>query len=127
MEVTLGKLAASKASASEVKEFGQKMVVDHGKAGDRLKQIATAHGATLPAQVSEKQQKEIDRLTGLNGSDFDKEYVSLMVKDHKKDLKEFEQASKKADDSDLRSFAAETSSVISNHYETIKGLDEKTR
>jgi putative membrane protein len=123
LEVSLGQLAATKATVPGVKQFGQQMVTDHGKAGDRLKQIATAHGATLPMELTPKQQKEVDRLNGLSGADFDKEYVSLMVKDHKKDLKEFEHEAKKADDSDLRTFAADTSSVVAQHYELIRNLD----
>src|SRR5690348_16339814 len=39
-EVQLGKLAADKGSSEQVKQFGQKMVDDHGKANDELKTIA---------------------------------------------------------------------------------------
>jgi putative membrane protein len=40
-EVELGQLAASKASSDDVKKFGQRMVDDHGKANDQLKQLAS--------------------------------------------------------------------------------------
>ena len=36
-EVELGKLAAEKATNPEVKQFGQRMVDDHTKANDELK------------------------------------------------------------------------------------------
>ena len=39
-EVELGKLATQKASSEDVKKFGQRMVDDHTKANDQLKQIA---------------------------------------------------------------------------------------
>jgi putative membrane protein len=38
-EVQLGKLAADKASSTEVKQFGQKMVDDHGKANDHRQDV----------------------------------------------------------------------------------------
>ena len=38
-EVQLGQLAAQKAQSDDVKKFGQRMVDDHGKANDKLKQI----------------------------------------------------------------------------------------
>ena len=39
-EVELGKLATQKASSDDVKKIGQRMVDDHTKANDQLKQIA---------------------------------------------------------------------------------------
>ena len=36
LEVELGKMAQEKASAQEVKDFGQRMVTDHGKANENL-------------------------------------------------------------------------------------------
>ena len=41
-EVALGKLAVEKGSSDAVKQFGQKMIDDHVKANDELKQIAAA-------------------------------------------------------------------------------------
>src|SRR5690349_10245074 len=41
-EVELGKLAQQKATSDRVKNFAAMMVSDHGKAGDQLKQIASA-------------------------------------------------------------------------------------
>jgi len=39
-EVKLGELAQQKGTSDKVKDFGQKMVTDHSKAGDDLKQVA---------------------------------------------------------------------------------------
>lgn len=47
-EVALGRLAVSKASNSDVKAFGQRMVDDHSKANDQLMQLAQTKGVTLP-------------------------------------------------------------------------------
>ena len=55
-EVELGKLATQKASASEVKQFGQRMVDDHSKANDQLKQIATSKGVNLPTDLDRSVQ-----------------------------------------------------------------------
>ncbi len=79
----------------------------------------------MPDQPTAKEQKEIDRLNGLSGNEFDKEYVSLMVKDHEKDLKEFQHAAKKAENPELKSFAAETSSVIEQHLQMAKNLADQ--
>ena len=39
-EVELGRLAVEKASNDDVKKFGQRMVDDHSKANEELKEIA---------------------------------------------------------------------------------------
>src|SRR4051812_33416448 len=53
-EVELGQLAASKGSSDEVKKFGQRMVDDHGKANDQLKQLASSKQVNLPTEPSAK-------------------------------------------------------------------------
>jgi putative membrane protein len=83
-EVQLGKLAAEKALSQEVKQFGQRMVDDHGKANDRLKQLATTKGVNLPTELDRSTQREMDKLAKLSGADFDREYMKHMVSDHRR-------------------------------------------
>src|SRR5580765_5019376 len=47
-EVELGQLAVQKASSDQVKQFGQRMVDDHSKANDQLKQLAQQEHVKLP-------------------------------------------------------------------------------
>ena len=74
-EVQLGKLATEKANADQVKQFGQRMVDDHGKANQELKQLASQKGVTLPTTMDKSAQKEYDRLSKLSGAEFDQEYM----------------------------------------------------
>ena len=114
-EVQLGKLATEKASADAVKQFGQRMVDDHGKANDQLKQLASQKGVTLPTTMDRSSQKEYDRLSKLSGSDFDQEYMKHMVSDHKKDVRAFKSEIKKAKDNDLKQWAQNTLPVLEEH------------
>ena len=50
-EVDLGQLASQRASDPQVKQFAERMVADHGKANDQLKQIASSKNVTLPTDV----------------------------------------------------------------------------
>ncbi len=43
-EVSLGKLAAEKATSPDVKQFGQRMADDHSKANEELKALASQEG-----------------------------------------------------------------------------------
>ena len=46
-------------------------------------------GVMLPKHMNKDDQAEYDKLNGLSGDAFDTEYLTLMVKDHHKDLREF--------------------------------------
>ena len=125
MEVQLGKLASQKSSNPSIQQFGQRMVADHGKAGETLKGIAAKNGATLPDTLSSSAQREENHLNKLTGEDFDKEYVSMMVKDHKKDLKEFQHAAKNADNPELKQFAETTAQTIQEHLNLIQDIQKQ--
>lgn len=127
MEVELGKLAASKAQNPEIKAFGQKMVVDHGKAGEELKALAAKKNIELPKELSGGMKAEVDRLSKLSGAEFDKEYVKLMVDAHDADLEAFEAQAEDAEDTDVKAFAAKHAPVIKGHYETIKAINDKMK
>ena len=120
-EVELGQLAAQKASSPDVKNFGQHMVDDHSKANDQLKQLAAQKGVTLPAAISNMQKHDVSKLAKLSGAAFDSAYVSMMVKDHKKDVAEFQKESKSAKDSDLKSWASTTLPTLEDHLKMIAG------
>lgn len=124
-EVQLGQLAAQKASDTDVKNFGQKMVDDHSKANDQLKQVASQKGVTVPSTLPASKQKEVDHLSKLSGAAFDKAYVSMMVKDHKKDVAEFKKESTKAKDSDVKSFASTTLPTLQDHLKMIEDISAK--
>jgi putative membrane protein len=84
-EVQLGKLATQRAQSADVKQFAQTMVRDHSKAGDELKQLA-AHNhmnVELPAQLDTKHQELMDKLSKLQGAEFDREYMNAMVDGHR--------------------------------------------
>ena len=80
-EVQLGKLAAERSQDPDVKAFGQMMVKDHTEANDELKQASPA-GVQLPTQLDEKHRELADRLTKLQGEEFDREFMKAMVEGH---------------------------------------------
>lgn len=127
MEVELGKLAASKAQNAEVKAFGQRMVVDHGKANEELKALAAKKNVELPKEISGGQKEAVNRLSKLSGAEFDKEYVKLMVDDHDEDLEAFEAQAEDAKDAEVKAFAAKYAPVIKSHYETIKKISDNMK
>jgi putative membrane protein len=127
MEVDLGQLAAAKATSQDVKDFGNRMVSDHGKANDELKSIAAQKNFTLPTTPSAEETKTSNELSKKTGAAFDKAYMSDMVKDHEKDVKEFENASKNLKDPDLKNWASKTLTVIQDHLNMAKQTASKLK
>lgn len=114
-EVELGQLAVQKASSEQVKKFGQRMVDDHSKANDELKEVASKDHITLPTQPDAKDKATKARLEKLSGAEFDKAYMSDMVKDHRHDVSEFARESKDAKNPDIKSFAQQTLPTLREH------------
>ena len=115
-EVALGQMAADKAESDAVKNFGQRMVTDHGKTNQELKDLAASEGVTLPTEMNAKAKALQKELSGLSGAEFDKAYMNEMLKDHKKDISAFKREAEQGQDSDVKNWAAKTLPTLQEHY-----------
>jgi putative membrane protein len=140
-EVKLGELASEKAQNADVKAFGRMMVQDHTKAGEGLKQLVSKHNITAPAELEGDHRDTFERLSKLQGAEFDREYINTAVDDHEKTLNALEDrldkegdnenpryTPKKTDnqfDMQLNQWAAQTIPTVRQHLEKAKQLDQK--
>lgn len=122
MEVELGRIAAQQGMSDAVKQFGQRMVDDHGKANTELMTIASSKGITLPTTLDEKHREHVTKLSGMSGQDFDRAYARHMVSDHRKDVSEFEKQSTRGTDADLKAFASKTLPTLQEHLRMAEAL-----
>jgi putative membrane protein len=123
-EIELSKLAQQKATNSKIKDFANMMVMDHTKAGDELKAVATMKNITLPDSLNADSKQAVADLAAKTGKDFDKAYVDKMVYDHKATVDMFEDASKKLKDPDLKGFVDKTLPTIKGHLTTITAIHD---
>jgi len=124
-EVQLGQLAVEKGSSDDVKQFGQKMVDDHTKLGDQMKQVAEQMNVTPPTSLSGKDKATIAKLKALSGDSFDKAYIKDMIKDHKKDESEFKHEAESASNPALKDVATQGAQVIGEHLQMIEQIAQK--
>jgi putative membrane protein len=125
-EVETGKLAGSKAASGETKKFGQQMAQDHGKAYDEVVQLAKAKSISLPAGPDQAHKREAKSLEKLAGAEFDRRYMSAMVKDHEKDVKEFRKMARDAKDPDVKAWAEKTLPVLEGHLQMARQVASTT-
>jgi len=123
-EVQLGKLAQEKGGDSQVRQFGERMVGDHGQAAKELQQLAGDKGVSVSNDISSSDMRLRDRLAKLQPAAFDREYVREMVKDHKKDVAEFRRMSEKAQDPTLKAWVVKTLPTLEDHLNVIQNLDK---
>jgi putative membrane protein len=102
------------------------MVDDHTKANDQLKQVASQEGIQLPTTLSAKDKMTKERLSKLNGAAFDKAYMSDMVKDHTKDVADFQQESSSGTDPAVKDFASQTLPTLQSHLQEAKQIQPMT-
>jgi putative membrane protein len=124
-EVKLGQLAAQKARSEDVKQFGQKMVDDHTKLNDQMKQIAQQQGMDVPDGIPAKDKALQTKLSGLSGDDFDKAYIKAMLKDHQKDLSEFKKEASSGNDTSIKDAASQGATVIGEHLQMVQQMAQK--
>lgn len=126
-EVELGKIAEQKSADDAVKQFGARMVHDHSKANDELKQMAAAHGAQMPASLDKKHQREMERLQKLSGARFDRDYMKAMVADHKATISAFNKEASSGHDSEVKGFAANTLPILQEHLQMAETTDKAVK
>ena len=119
-EVKLGQLAEQRAASDSVKQFGKRMATDHQKAADELKQLSSKHGWEMPTAFDRSHQRTYDKLSKLNGADFDRAYMKEMVKDHDKDVKAFRKEADSGKDADLKAWASKTLPTLQEHQQQAK-------
>lgn len=123
-EVRLGQLAQERAASTEVKQYGEQMVNDHGKANDELKALAAARGITLPDKPGSGQRRMHDGLAKLRSAEFDRMYMAHMTGDHRKAVSLFEKQAKSGDDAELKAFAQKTLPTLQDHLKKAQAVHD---
>lgn len=116
-EIALGHMATQRAADPEVKKFGARMMLDHQKASEEVQQLAAKEGVQLPKQLSEQQKDKQQQLSKLSGREFDLAYIQYLLKDHKKEVKQFEQSAQQLQDPEVKQWASSALPVLKQHLD----------
>jgi putative membrane protein len=81
-EIELGQVAQEQSQRDDVKQFGKMLVDDHKMADEKVTAMADKHG--VPLGDESQAMKEADKLRKKTGDEFDKEFLTQMVKGHDK-------------------------------------------
>jgi putative membrane protein len=117
-EIQLAQLAQQKSQSQDVKQFAQKLAADHSQMNQKwFEPEAKQLDISVPKGPSKKDKNLMSKLQGLTGAEFDKEYITAMVKDHKDDLKKFKEEAEASQDPTLKQVAQQGTGVITQHLQ----------
>jgi putative membrane protein len=114
-EIEHGRLAMQRASSANVRQFAQRMVDDHRKAGDELKRLASQKDVTLATELDDQHRATHDNLVKLQGAAFDEAYMDHMVKAHLQAVALFQQEGKTGADPEVKAWALKTLPMLQAH------------
>jgi putative membrane protein len=122
-EVMMGNEGRSKASNMRVKNFSEMIVRDHTKANEELKSIAAKNKMTMP----DKDDMDKHSMSDKTGASYDKEFMDMMVSDHKKAIDLFQNQSRNGNNPELKAFATRTLPILQMHLDSAMTIQESLR
>jgi putative membrane protein len=130
-ELQLARVATQNAQSPEVKQFAEQMQSDHQRADEKLTQTAQSMGVSLEGKTFQKEsdraKKDMEKLQSKTGTDFDKEYMSRMVKEHERTEKDTSSAAKdarKANQTELAALLEQGHTGIQGHLQHAKDIQK---
>jgi putative membrane protein len=121
-EEQLGQLAQQKSQSPDIQQLGAKMVENRTTLDNQFKIVATALDVSLPKGPTKKDNQLIARLSELSGAQFDEEYIKVVAKSNRQDVKDFQAESQIAEDPTLLYAAQQDAPVISKHLQAIEDV-----
>jgi putative membrane protein len=101
------------------------MIQDHQKANQEVQQLASTEGVQLPRRMNEKQKVRQTHLAQLSGHAFDLAYMQYMLKDHRNEVKQFQETARQLQDPVIRTWAVNTFPVLQRHLELASNIATK--
>lgn len=121
VEMSLGQLAAQRASNKRVQEFGQHMAEDHKNVSQQVELLALQQGVTLSSdQRGERRNnldKKLEKLSKLSGHAFDREYMDYSIQDHELAIMEFRRRAEIVRDQDVKQWIHLVLPILEGHKE----------
>ncbi|RYD79228.1 MAG: DUF4142 domain-containing protein [Verrucomicrobiaceae bacterium] len=114
-EIKLSKAAQEKATSEEVKQFAAKMIEDHTKSSQELKQIASQCKIDLKVEVPEAKKDMLQEITQKSGAEFDQAYMEHQLAAHRMAVAHFQNGAELLKNQELQRFAQKTLPVIQGH------------
>lgn len=127
-EIEGSRIALESDPSPEVRAFAQKMIDEHTRANEELRQLADRKGFTLPDEPSVAQRAELVALRALSGGPMNRAYAARIGEAaHENAVELFQRAASEAQDADIRAYAEKMLPKLQEHLKMARELREKVR
>lgn len=130
-EIQLGRMAAKKASSTEVKRIAEKLAVDHNKNREQVQHLARklnvsitpAAGGDVTASDSVAMPSELQTKSG---AEFDRAFVEHQIADHEANIDRIQsQLLPAAQNPELETYLQKTLADMQGHLASLKEVQQK--
>ena len=125
-EVQVGQLAQQRATSPAVKDFGAMLAKDHEAANRQAMEAAKSLGVTPPTDAGREQKSVYEKLSQLQGPQFDREFVKAMVKDHQEDIAKYRKEAGRHADAAVE-YAKKTLPDLQKHLQMAQHLQSQQK
>lgn len=125
--IAAGNLTVMKSTNQEVKQYAAQIVNDHAAAGQEMAELVNSKSWIWPVASEGNYKHNLEKISGLTGDAFDKEFTSQLVTSLQAAVKLFNLAvsDQGVKDQDLRNFAAAKLPVLRRHMESALALSKR--
>jgi putative membrane protein len=124
-QIEYSKLAEKRASGQKVKEYSQLMLRDQREIQEALAKLLKDRKTSSVTGPERETRDEVDRLSKLEGAEFDREYMQRMVKEHDAVVTLFETQARDGKDNAITAWAKETLPTLKKHQQQAKELSDE--
>jgi len=120
-EVAIGQLAQAQGASQKVKDFGKMLADDHGAHKAELVTLANTASIPVTDDPSPAGKTNLDKLKGLSGAEFDKQFKAMLIDSHTKGIAKYEKQAATGD-SQTAALANKTLPTLRKHLDTANSL-----
>ncbi len=122
LEMQMSRIAALRANSDQVRHFAFSLVEDHSKTRRKLKEIALSKNVEVSAALDVKRARRLLTLQRYTGDEFDREYLTLQVDQHRRAVLLFQQQAQSSGSDELRNFAQSKLPALEAHLKLAQSL-----
>jgi putative membrane protein len=126
-EIKSSEAALKKTKNPTVTQVANMMIEEHTKMSQLTKDLASRKNVTLPTTLPAEKQAMLEKAAGLEGKDFEKEYISQLIAGHTEAVSMLERASTEATDPDIKNWATTALPKVKMHLQMVKEAQQKIK
>jgi len=124
VQISLALLVDERTANDRVRRFGEHLIAVHKKLFKEVEELAAEKSVHLLSEVSDEHKRKMKELSQLSGHTFDGAYMEYMLRDHQRDVQEFEEGMRTVEDSEVLHWTYRTLPMLRAHVEEARWLQQ---